>query len=460
MKAAMLNKTPLEAWIANRLGLSGTALTRQQIERYQLQKLQETICLAVGRSPFYRELLKDFTATELLSLADLEQLPFTTAEDIRQHGLQFLCVSQNEISRVVTLDSSGTTGRTKRLFFTAAEQELTIDFFRQGMATLVEAGDRVLILLPVERSGCVGDLLAIALRRLGVRPVPHGIVTDIRATLRTMERERIHSLVGIPAQVLALARHAAVTGRRPLRLKSVLLSTDHVPDAIVRELRRSWNCQVFEHYGMTEMGLGGGVDCGLHTGYHLREADLYFEIIDPVTGKVLPDGQEGEVVFTTLTRQGMPLIRYRTGDISRFLPGLCGCGSVLRRLERIRTRRNGQVVLSSGRYFTLADLDEAIFAVAGVVYFTAAVDNIRRTTQLMVNASIAGHSGPATEREIHRALDSIPAIYQARQDGTLRISIISRYGAIVSPKPAKRTIMELSEFGGKPADISGQAWED
>ncbi len=129
------------------------------------------------------------------------------------------------------------------------------------------------------------------------------------------------SLVGLPGQVLALVRHPAAIMLPPGRIRSVLLSADYVPDAVVREIGRVWGCPVFNHYGMTEMGLGGGVDCRALTGYHLREADLYFEIVDPVDGRPLPEGESGEVVFTTLTRRGMPLIRYRTGRPGRFSPG-------------------------------------------------------------------------------------------------------------------------------------------
>ena len=89
------------------------------------------------------------------------------------------------------------------------------------------------------------------------------------------------------------------------------------------------------------MGLGGGVECEAHLGYHLREADLYFEIIDPNTGRLVPAGEYGEVVFSTLTRRGMPLIRYRLGDRCRFLPGRCPCGSGLRLMERVSGRFEG-----------------------------------------------------------------------------------------------------------------------
>ena len=85
----------------------------------------------------------------------------------------------------------------------------------------------------------------------------------------------------------------------------------------------AFSCPVFTHYGMTEMGYGGGVECAALNGYHMREEDLYTEIIDPITRKNVPEGNYGEVVFTTFRREVMPLIRYRTGDIAGFLPKNC-----------------------------------------------------------------------------------------------------------------------------------------
>ena len=134
------------------------------------------------------------------------------------------------------------------------------------------------------------------------------------------------TVVGIPVQVLGLAR-LSVAGGAPLHLKTVLLSTDHCSPVVATAIEAAWGCRVFDHYGTTEMGLGGGVDCEAHAGYHLREADLLVEVVDPESGAPLPDGEYGEVVFTTLTREAMPLIRYRTGDRGRFLPGACPCGS-------------------------------------------------------------------------------------------------------------------------------------
>ncbi len=449
----MIRKTPLDSWIASKIGIGGDALTREQISGYQLRQLRETIQRAYHGSPFYRKQLEGIVDVPLAGLDDLRHFPFTTAEDIREQGLQFLCVSQNEISRVVTLDSSGTTGRSKRISFTSADQELTIDFFRQGISTLVGAGDRVLILLPGERTGSVGDLLATALRRLDARPIMHGIVRNLSETVEIMVQENVDSLVGIPVQVLALARHTGQVARKRLRLKNALLSTDYVPRAVVREVNRLWGCEVFEHYGMTEMGLGGGVDCAAHAGYHLREADLYFEIIDPITGGVLPEGEEGEVVVTTLTRQGMPLIRYRTGDLSCFVPGPCPCGTVLNRMERVAGRKNSRVVLRGDQSFTLADLDETLFSVEKVIDFTAAVDKIQGATRLVIAVTAMGRADASLSRALNEALDAVPAIGRSRRDNVLMASIkVATNEDSIAPGAAKRTIREL---GKELGDVQG-----
>ena len=363
----MSRLTPLDGWIARKIGCD-PPLTHAALEAYQVAALNETLRWVKTRSAFYRARLVG-VPDALDSLDDLRRLPFTTADDLRAHPAGFVCVSQDDVQRIVTLDSSGTTGSPKRVYFTADDQELTVDFFHYGMSTFTDPGDRVLILLPGATPGSVGDLLAAGLRRLGATPIPHGPVRDAAATLDVMRRERADVLVGVPTHVLALARQATDV---PIRLKSVLLSTDHVPDAIRRAIETAFGCVVYNHYGMTEMGLGGGVECEARRGYHLREADLLFEVVDPTTGQVQPDGEPGEVVLTTLTRRGMPLVRYRTGDAGRFIPGVCPCGTALKTLEQITYRLDGRVTLGDDR-LTMADLDEAVFAVDGVLNFAAEV---------------------------------------------------------------------------------------
>ncbi|MBN1286585.1 MAG: phenylacetate--CoA ligase family protein [Anaerolineae bacterium] len=422
--------TPLEPWIARKIGGADAPLTRSRLEAYQVERICDTL-RRCQRSPFYRAHLAGLPG-EISGLDELRAFPFTTAEDIRREALRFLCVSQSDIHRVVTLDTSGTTGPPKRLYFTRADQELTIDFFRVGMSTFTDPGDRVLILLPCERPGSVGDLLAVALARLGAEGIRYGVVRDAAEALRVLRRERANGVVGIPVQVLALVRSEPPGGFPALQLKSVLLTTDHVPQAIVRAVERAWGCVVYNHYGMTEMGLGGGVECAARRGYHLREADLYVEIIDPATGAPAAEGEAGEVVFTTLTREGMPLVRYRTGDISRFIPGACPCGTVLKTLERVRYRLDGIVHVNKDHDLTMAHLDEALFSVEGVLDFDATWSAGRDGGALSLCVQVVENAGmlPALEA----ALRTIPALRGQAVDIRLRAQTHSL------PAPAKRTI--------------------
>ena len=364
----------LDRWTAQKIGLGNGVLERAALNRYQRERLSETLRFVAVHSPFYRERLGQYAQTGLESLTEVAELPFTTETDLRQRGPEMVCVSQSQVSRVVTLQTSGTAGEAKRLWFTSEDQNLTVDFFRVGMSTLVQPKDRVLILLPGKRPGSVGDLLAQALKKLGVAAIPHGPVRDLADTMQMMGKERVTSIVGIPVQILALARYSEEQNANGGKIKSVLMSSDSAADSLIQEVKKIWGCPVFDHYGMTEMGLGGGLECAGHSGFHLREADLYFEIVDPATGKPVQEGHEGEIVFSTLTRRGMPLIRYRTGDMSRFLPEPCVCGSVLKRLSRIHRRSGSGIQLPDGTVLTLRSLDEALFAISGVVDFVAEVD--------------------------------------------------------------------------------------
>ena len=445
--------TPLEPWIGRKIGITrNRSLTRPQLARYQLTAINQTLDHARQNSSFYRNRFAGLSLGPLTSLKELAALPFTTAEDLGRDPLSFLCVSRDRIARVVTLQTSGTTNGPKRLFFTNADLELTVDFFYHGMTTLVSPGQRVMILLPGNLPGSVGDLLVKALARLSVAGIVYGPVQDPEATVHAALTARADCLVGIPVQVLAMACHEQA-GALVGQVKTVLLSTDYVPGVITTRLQQVWGCQVFKHYGMTEMGLGGGVECWAHNGYHLREADLLVEIIDPETRRPVPNGTTGEIVFTTLTREGMPLIRYRTGDISAIKVDSCRCGTVLNTLDTVRGRLGGAIEVGHPKdYFCIGNLDEAMFSVSGVIDYSAVIDTDDDTDLLTLRVTI---QKPAqydeTEDRIRRAIWSLPAISRAATHGYLTVDIIlADLRAAVSTGAGKRRIQDLRTRKNQP----------
>lgn len=398
-----MKPTPLDAWVGRKIHAAQPQPTRAEIEAWQVGRFNETLALVTAKSPFYRKLLRGMPA-RIHSLAEIAQFPFTTPEDVRLNPLQFVCVSQDEIQRVVTLQSSGTTGEPKRIYFTAEDQELTKDFFGVGMCTLTEPGEKVLIFLPGELPGSVGDLLRIGLERAGRQPIPYGPIRDPLHALDVLQSRQAGCLVGSPTQILGLARRWNPKNKAP---RTILLSTDYVPASIVQTLQEVWGCEVFNHYGATEMGLGGGVECAAHHGYHLREADMYFEIIDPQTGAPLPEGKHGEVVFTTLTRRGMPLIRYRMGDLSRFTSAACPCGTSLRNMECAGGRLGGFIPVA-GVNLRLPDFDEMLFRIPGLLNFSATLSGPPGREQILIEARMLTEANASPQ--IAQVLAGAPAL--------------------------------------------------
>jgi phenylacetate-coenzyme A ligase PaaK-like adenylate-forming protein len=424
-----MKKTTLDSWIHKKISSIYPHLAPVELEEWQINQFNQSLSCVKQKSAFYRQHFKELP-DKISNLRDIQRFPFTSESDIRQSPQSFVCVSQNEIERVVTLTSSGTTGEPKRIFFSKADQSLTIDFFGIGMANLTEPGDRVLILLPGERPGSVGDLLRLGLIQAGRVPVPYGMITDPNAVISMMETQKIDCLVGSPTQILGLAARTDDCDFGP---HSVLLSTDYVPSAIVKRINKSWNCEVYNHYGSTEMGLGGGVECEAHRGYHMREADLLFEIVDRHSGNPVQEGEYGEVVFSTLTRQAMPIIRYRTGDMARFLPGACPCGSILKTMEKVQGRYMNFIPLEEG-LLRLSDLDEALFTIPDLLNFSVTVNGTRTQPDLTIEAQILNDSDRS--EEMHDLLKTIPLTKD------LHITAISHYNPQEAGNLQKRIFID------------------
>jgi phenylacetate-coenzyme A ligase PaaK-like adenylate-forming protein len=442
----MMSITPLDAWIRKKTQIgfkpAGESFIHA-LKDYQLRLSNETIEYARRHTSFYRKHFSSLPTTPLTNLSDMARLPFTTASDLSDNPFQFLAVCQDDISKIVTLHTSGSTGASKRIFFTNADLELTLDFFHHGMSTLVRPGQRAVVLLPGEKPDSVGDLLMRGLQRMNVDALVYGPVADPHHAAEMIASFGAHCIIGIPTQVLAVAtdRSGAKIGKD--RIESLLLTTDYVPKAIAETLKKIWGCRVYTHYGMTEMGFGGGVECDALDGYHLREADLYFEIIDPDTGDICPEGNTGEIVFTTLTRQGMPLIRYRTGDIARMITSPCPCGSHLKRMGYAEGRKAGAVRLGSGGVLKISELDEALFGIQGLLDYRA---NVSTTHDGLFHLHIDIHRSEtdcSTHGDVMKALERIGVIRQSVADGWLHTPTIhfSADGRWVTTGAAKRKIL-------------------
>jgi len=345
---------PLDIWLARQCGARSSGELPGRLAIAQTALLRSTLRQAV-RGAFYAARLRECNL-DITSVDDLERLPFTTAEDLRNWG-DFLCVSQGDVQRMVTLHTSGTTGQPKRLAFTDADLARTRDFFAVGMSQLVGAGQRLAVLLPgAERPDGVADLLRQALGAAGVdvlAPPPEVHATPSpdadpcaepgKALAQWLEQAKPHCLVAAPAQLALLLKHFPHRG--PQGLAGILTSAEPLDDALGLALRRAWQCEILDHYGLTETAYGCAVECPAHQGFHVRELDVLIEIVDISGRKILAPGEEGEVVITTLQRQAMPLVRYRTGDVACLLPAPCACGSPLRRLGPVRgriERKSGQ----------------------------------------------------------------------------------------------------------------------
>jgi len=354
-----MRRSVLENWIVKNTGCA----SRAELEQWQLTKLQETIAYAKGHSSFYQSLLCDVDEKNFTCYENLASIPFTTAEQLRQNPQSWLCHGQAEIKRIITLKTSGTTNSPKRIFFHREDQERTVDFFACGMKELVSPGDRVLILMPGAQPGSVGALLQEALTRIKVKTVLGGTVTDIEHTYQQLKDTGCNSIVGIPAQILGLSEYGCqFPPEERANIKSILLSADTTPPPLIDRIRNQMNCQVFTHFGMTEMGFGVSVECQAHHGCHIRENDILVEVINPKTGVRLPDGQLGEFVFTTLNHRAMPFIRYRTGDMGMLLSEPCSCGSFIKRMLPWGGRLSDQ-----GQ---LWELDNLLFSCPDVVDYT------------------------------------------------------------------------------------------
>ena len=328
----------LDAWLAGQCAARSAQELPYCLEAAQLAALSSTLRYASSHSALYSRRLHGYDVCPT-SLEAISNLPFTTANDLHPWE-ELLCTPLDAVERMVTLHTSGTTGSPKRLAFTQRDLERTLAFFAVGMTCLTGPGRTLAVLLPGSaRPNGVADLLQQALAPSDVTvsyPSPELLTPGSEDLLAIWLRKTApHALVAMPTQ---LAHLRDIMPQGLPNLTGILSSAEWLDTSLATDLRTRWHCEVLNHYGLTETGYGCAVECPAHDGFHLRALDVYVEIVDVAHGHPLPLGEPGEVVVTTLHREAMPLLRYRTGDMASLLPGPCACGSPLPRLGSILGR--------------------------------------------------------------------------------------------------------------------------
>jgi len=351
-----MRRTNLENWIENTEALP--VLTREGLECLQLRRLNEMLARVKARGGVYRDYPE-----KLQSLKDLQTLPFTTPEMLAANPGEYLLTSQSEVSRVISGATSGTTGPAKRVFYTENDTRHTVGFFAAGISEMLAAGEKCLIAFPFTGPFGLGDLIAQAVERLGGVPIKAGFGQTWEELAALVRETQPETYIGFPVTLLSLAR---MYGEN-FSIKRALVSGDACPKGVMTELEKALGSRIYPHYGSRECGLGGAVTCPAFEGMHLRENHIIAEIIDEA-GNVLPDGEYGELVITTIGADAMPLIRYRMGDFTRILPP-CHCGGVTKRIDTV-SRWKGEISMEA--------LDGAMFLVPGLVDCRVSFDGCLR----------------------------------------------------------------------------------
>lgn len=339
----------LDAWLARQCGARTPEDLCACLARRRLELLTAQLRHAATRSRFHARRLSGQDVA-LSSLDALARLPFTTAEDLRRWE-DMLCVSLSDVERMVTVQTSGSTGTPKRLAFSLRDLARTRDFFAVGMRFLIRPGQTLRVLLPgAHRPQGIADLL-----RQGLEPQGMAVATDERLAATLLEAGdeagqvlplQKDDLCGpdvaaacvlllLPQQLRGLLRccPAALPG-----VSGILCAADWLDPDLRTAARQAWGIPVLEHYGSTESAFAGAVECPACDGLHWQALDLLPEVVDPLSGDPLPPGRPGELVLTTLQREALPLIRYRTGDMAVLTETPCACGSPLPRLQRVLGR--------------------------------------------------------------------------------------------------------------------------
>ncbi len=342
-------------------------MDRAELEQLQLERLEATLSRVVRHVPFYRKRFEEigFDPDDFRALEDLRKLPVTAKADLREnHPYGMFAVPLREIVRVHA--SSGTTGLSTAVGYT-----------RNDMRSWSSLTARVLVAGGVTKDDVVQIAFDYGLftgafglhqgaERLGASVVPVSSVNP-RRQVGIMRDYRTTALVGTPTYALAVADAMIEQGVNPaaLSLRHGLFGAEPWSESMRKEIEEKLEIVATDNYGLSEvMGPGVAGECLERNGLHLAEDHFVFEVVDPDTLAPVPDGRVGELVITTLTREALPLVRYRTRDLTAILPDPCPCGRTTRRMARVKGRSDDMLVAMGVKVFP-SEIEAVLFEIEG-----------------------------------------------------------------------------------------------
>lgn len=338
-----------------------------ELRQLQLERLQSTLYRVGTHVPFYRKKFEElrFNHDDIRSLDDLRRLPFTVKQDLRDnypYGL--FAVPLRDVVRVHA--SSGTTGQATVVGYTKND----INTWSNLVARIITAAgvsknDVIQIAFGYGLfTGGFGLHYGSELIGCSVIPISSG---NTRRQIQIMQDFKSTALVSTPSYSLVLADTMMEMGINPngLSLRYGLFGGEPWSESMRREINQKLGILATDNYGLSEvMGPGISGECLECNGLHINEDHFLVEVLDPVTLEPVPDGEIGELVITTLTREAFPMIRYRSRDLTRILPGSCPCGRSFRRMERVMGRSDDMLIIKGVNIFPM-QIEKVLFDVEG-----------------------------------------------------------------------------------------------
>lgn len=405
-----------------------------KMKETQFQQIKKQLERLAGSSTFYGKKLQGIDISKIQSQEDFEKLPFSEKSDLRDaYPLGLMAVPEEEIVRIHS--SSGTTGTPVIIPYTAKDvDDWAIQFARCYEMAGITNKDRIQI-TPGYGLWTAGIGFQNGCEKLGAMAIPMGPGNTDKQIQMMMDMKST-VICATSSYALLLAEEIERRGLKDkICLKKGVIGSERWGEKMRSRIRNELGIELYDIYGLTEVyGPGIGVNCDKQEGIHYWDDYLYIEIVDPVTGKVLPDGEMGEIVITTLVKEGAPLIRFRTHDLSRIIPGECPCGSPYPRIDIIAGRTDDMLKVKGVNMFP-SQIEEVISEVDGASSeYLVEIDHVNGKDLMTLSVeTMAGADMELTGRVL-------AAHFKSRIGMTPRVNMVALGALPRSEKKTKRVI--------------------